>query len=313
MTVTFALSDGEVAHVPNSLTPSSKVITSLLADTQSHDVTIDVTIDVPNEYTPVFDFYLDFLNGNPLTINDVNILLDCFDMESFFADDEFFTYLMSQAYSMWNEFYPLIETLPDERLIYLHSPYGVIPTKYFSMPSFFNEWLNINQNKRIILNGNPVMTSSNQSYDDSEIYRTSVTHYDNHLTSNSSGDMRTRAKKQIKDLKAYHTINHVKFGKELEMGWYENGNPKFVHTFNNVRYVEQHNVGRERNVNSLVATLRKEDGLQASWYSNGNRKYRCMYVNGDPVGVREQWYENGQVQQVKHYNNNGEKNGLWQE
>jgi len=166
----------------------------------------DVDIFVPPRYTPVTDYYVDFITKisydkkgevtypiNLLTISDINVLFLCFFMDIFFGDSVFFPYLMKQAYGIWHGFYPTISLLPDERLIYLYTPYELIPDEYMNRESFFREWLQINANTAITLNGN-------------NLYHTDVTYY-------SSG--------RVKELKAYHTIDGTKISSHEE-GWYDN-------------------------------------------------------------------------------------------
>jgi len=127
-----------------------------------------------------FDIYFNFLTHHDAHthIKQVNILLMCFNMESFFDDDTFLKYLITEThiyiyiYPVWNEFYSHIGELPDEREMYLYTPYQFVPDTYMNKPSFFNQWISINQNKNIILN----------NY---EVYHTVVTYYDDHHNQNN--------------------------------------------------------------------------------------------------------------------------------
>jgi len=237
MTITFTLTNGQVIYVPNSVISSSNTITSLIFDTGF----TDVTIKVPDAYTSVFDIYLNFLNDKQIIINDIDTLLLCFDMESFFADNEFFKYLISQCYPLWREFYPHINTLPDDRSVYLYSPYEFVPSKYMDKDSFFDEWLDINQNKQVVLNYKPSTMLSSPSYshlslpsqstyrNNGENYNTDVVYYDDNNNINRS----VKTHEQIKSLHTYHTIGDNMFGKELQMKWYSNGQLEYIYHFTN--------------------------------------------------------------------------------
>jgi len=312
MTVTFVVG-GTEEQVPNHLVMSSEYIKNLLVDLNA----TDITIEIKKEYIPIFNIYLAFLYGNLNPhggIKNVNTLISCFKMESFFIDGDFFEYLMDQAHSLWDQFVPLISQTPDERLVYLYSPYEFVPTKYMDRDTFFNEWLKINSNINIVLNGNA-------------IYYTNTIYYD-------------KDKKYIKELNTYHTINGKKVGYEhkeewhdtqgemteqryysknyengeenglqeewyqngqrydignyengekngLQEAWYENGQPRFILNYKDGRY----------------------DGIQQVWYDNGHRYYITNYKNGKKDGLREEWYQNGRPKYKENYNDD-KKDGL---
>jgi hypothetical protein len=269
MTVTFVLNDNSKIVVPNSIVMfSSKYIKHLLLDA---GIT-DVTIDIPYRYSFVFGIYLDFLYRKDHGINDVNVLLLCFDMESYFADEQFFEYLMSQAYVMWSTFYPTISSVPDERLVYLYTPYEFVPHKYMSNPSFFNEWLDINQNKKITIDGN-------------EMYHTDVRYYNN------------KGVRSIHSMRVYCTMNGNRVGYGLRQEWYPNGQLRYRKTY----------LGEEENglqqgwyangqpeYRHEMSNGRK-NGLREGWYADNKPSYRENYVNDYEYGLQEGWNRSGQI------------------
>ena len=100
------------------------------------------------------------------SIPTVDTLILCFKMESYFTDDKFFKYLMSKAYPVWEEFYPRIHELPDEIFgISLHSLWIRSRCIYINRPLFFKEWLQINQNKGVMLYGKKVYHTDTKYYD----------------------------------------------------------------------------------------------------------------------------------------------------
>ena len=285
MTVTFVLDNSETIPVHNDIALGSEVIASLIEDTGREDI----IINVPDTYTHVFNIYVDFLYGGkpPIVFNDIanqygtiiEALLICFDMESYYADDLFFKYLMSAAYPVWNEFIPHITDLPDERTIYLHTPHKYIPLKYINKPIFFNEWLTINQNKKIVVNRNPLTFSPGSPYDNSESHRVDTKYHNNG---------------NINSIHIYYVVNYKNSGHEIEMGWYVNGQPEYIHNFINIGWDP---IKTKQNTYIYSQTYRYLNGLQEAWYSTGNRKYKSNYVDGHRNGTLETWYEDGKIRE----------------
>jgi len=289
MTVTFNLRNGEnEVTISNNLVVTSDYIKGLL---EQYNIS-NITIDVPVTYTNIFYIYFKFLNGNNIPIDNLDTLLLCFRMESYFADNKFFEYLMLQTYTMWSTFYPHISELPDERLVYLYTPYEFVPIKYMNNPSFFKSWLQINQNKQVTINNG--------------IYHTDTTYYDD-------DEDKEEDKKYIKELDIYHTINNVEIGYCMKKGWHTYGQLEYLlHYFNGEKeglqqrwYENGQLLYRQKFVNG------NREGLQEGWYKYGQLQYREHYVNGYRDGLQEAWYSNGQLQYTHHYIN-GKQNGLQQ-
>ena len=150
MTVTLSI-DGRRIELVNANCCTSEMIMSLLSDVQLDDV----VITVPVEYLSVIDEYVNYItaiNSTPiLQISDVERLVRCFFMETFFADSSFLSQLIRCAYGIWCEFLPFIPSLPSKRQIYLHCPYEYVPDDYMNKEAFFNEWLQINANTKVHL------------------------------------------------------------------------------------------------------------------------------------------------------------------
>ena len=283
MTITLLLEQRKVT-VDNSLLQNSEIVTSLLSDTQQDDV----EFSIPSQYSSVIDIYLDFINkisydskgvvvypDTLLAIRDVEILVNCFFMKSFFLDNSLFAYLMGQAYGIWDEFYLYIPSLPDEELVYLHTPHKFVPEKYIKREGFFKAWLSINANKIVVLNGK-------------DTYHTGATYYFD---------------KQVKQLKTYLAINGKKVSFSHEETWYANGQPKYRTNYKggNLDGLQEgwyENGQLEYRINYKDG---KQDGLQERWYENGQPKYRINYKDGRKDGLQEGWYENGQREYVKEY------------
>jgi len=283
MTVTFVLSDGKEVKVPNSVTSTSIAISSLLDDTGLKNV----TIDVPAAYTTVFKYYLGLLNDSRIRINDVDILLLCFNMESFFVDDTFFKYLIFEAYPLWNSFYPHIGELPDERSVYLYAPYEFLPDVYVERFVFFDEWTRINDGKQIFINVG-------------EVYYTKVTY------TNRDGET-------LMVISNDHIINtgdetSLKYG--LEEMWYIDVSNQIKRLKSQYRYkvIGKHlSLGEQYDLEDMY-------GLHEEWYKNGQLESHKYYINGHIYGLSQGWYDNGQIEHQGRYidsNNNTVSKGWY--
>jgi len=295
MTVTFSLE----VQVPNAGVQTSEYIKNLMLDLNVEDV----VVTIPSKYAPVLDIYVNFVNGTYIPVADisgrpdVNIIVPlCFDMESYFADNEFLRYLMFLVYPIWKDFYPTISKVPDERLVYLYTPYEFVPSEYMNNPSFFKTWLEINQNSKITLNGN-------------EVYHTDVEYshdYDDY------GRLRIGVSNTIEGIHVYHTINQVKIGDDIYEERYDDGQIKFLERLDvngqpNGSQKMWYENGQIANTSSFING--KQVGLVESWHENGQLKYSANYVDGKIQGLVESWNTNGQLANRTNYIN-GDEQGL---
>ena len=276
MTVTFVLK----LEVPNHNIETSDYINNLLTDLNVNDISVDVT----SKFASVFVFYLDFLNHVTHDINDINTLLECFDMESYFVDDTFFKYLMFQAYPMWKDFYPHISDIPDKSMAYLYCPHEFVPNNYMNKPEFFKLWLKINQNVYVVLNHDEIYYTETEYYDNGHIGRLNVYMVD------------------------AHNKKRLGTGYRFIQGWYENGGLE-----TRTRYINGWVNGvtegwYERNSDSDSENISDNDSDNDS-DQNGQLRYRYNYVKGKKQGLQENWYENGQIEYQKNYDDE-EFNGL---
>ena len=293
MTITLVLGQSRV-EVDNSRLQTSELVKGVISDLQQ----TNIDIIIPPEYWPVVDIYLDFINKisynekgkvlythSFLVISNIDILLLCFFMEAFFEDNAFFVYLMQQAYGIWDKFYPDIKLLPDERLIYLYTPYEFVPEKYIDKESFFREWLSINANEDITLNGN-------------RVYHTDVKYYPN---------------EQAEELEVYLTIDRIKVGPSHKEAWYENGQPKYRYNFKDGKSDGLQEVWYENGQPKYRGDYKddKRSGLQEEWYTNGQSQRRHNYKDDKPDGLQEGWYENGQDKYRGNFKD-GKQDGLWE-
>jgi len=300
MSVIFHLINKEIRVVPFELLASSKVLGAVLSDLRLKD---DIELDVKLEFTEAFHFYVDFLLGHKPTIFTAEELVQCLAIEDYYEDKEFLIYLVSQAYKFWSTIFPY---LPDDDEVWLRTPHEFVPSSLRNQEKFFNDWLAINANKEVVLDGN-------------RVYHTDLTYYD-------------EGRKQKREVDIYHTVNEEEVGYFFKVGWYDNpsiqggqaeyryiykdgkldglqerwyedGRPKYRHNYKDDEpdglqegwYAD----GQAKYRDNYKDGMR--DGLQEDWYENGQPKYRINYKDGKPDGLQEGWYENGQDKYVKEY------------
>ena len=361
MTVTFVINDNRRVDIPNGLTIvlSSEYIKNLLSDTEVSDV---VDIVIPHKYTHVIDIYINFLlrhmtndNKDVNKINTVSkqqifnsdkwtvdMLCVCFDMESYFADDIFFDYLICKAYSMWDEFYPMIDKLPNQRLIYLHTPYQYVPDNIMTKQTFFDEWIQTNQHTNIVIRHkcnnkcNPTYTLQCSSFGKHVTHYIDVKYYgerddDEEGRGDEGGveeDEDDEGGKQIKQLNVYQHVvtfnvkdeaiyQYCQFWyriKEEQGQQHEGHNRRGLIQYQNYFVNGQHHgVQFAYHENGQLAykinySNGKEHGIQELWYENDTGQgcqltYRHNYVDGQLHGLQETWYENGQIESRNHHTN----------
>lgn len=288
--------DSYYVTVPRQQLASSQYINDLLSQ-YGLDNNSNLEVKLPTAYLDIIAIYLAVSEGDHLlrlpTINNIDILLAYFEMEAYFADDNFFNYCLSQAYSHWVEFQLCISALPDERLFYLHTPYEFVPPKYINNSSFFKQWLAINSNKQIVIT---VSGANNNSGD--RIYYTTVTFYN-------------EAESRPHKLACYYLADGIREGKVHEESWYPNTELEYRENYkkqpwsltslltsyffkSNSKQQSQHQQLHKHHGQYHVFSHDKDyyvDGLQEFWYPSGQLQFRKTYKDGKQVGVSEAWYE----------------------
>jgi len=147
----------------------SEVINDMLGDCGVSDA--DIT--VPDRYYDVVGNYINFMHSKPTEIKTVKKLVNCFEMNTFFIDNEYFKHLISQLFSRWSGGGRIYEdrrnsqpvgellsssltTITTPTLLWeicLHLPFRFITDDFITKPSFVKEWMKIDDNKKVTLNG----------------------------------------------------------------------------------------------------------------------------------------------------------------
>lgn len=161
--ITFVITgnDGKKreAYVANDKIHSD-IIKGLLEDLKLGDIRIDVN----PKYNNVIGNYINFLHGKPSEITTVRKLLNCFLMNDFYFDIEYFKYLIKQLLQHYSPehggFVDLLDMLAQEegenvsyyhliREIELHLPFDLVSYKFKLRPSFVKDWLARGNNRTI--------------------------------------------------------------------------------------------------------------------------------------------------------------------
>lgn len=160
------------------------------------DLTLgDVEVTVPNKYNKVIGNYINFLHGRASEITTVQKLLDCFLMNTYYSDDEYFKYLVGQMLQHWSgsakalpdkakpsgkvkpsadttvsadKLSSLLDKLVAEdneynryldlaREIELHLPFNLVSDTFKLRPTFVKEWLAIKDNKNVTMDNGSVV------------------------------------------------------------------------------------------------------------------------------------------------------------
>lgn len=200
-------------------------------------------------------------------------------MSLLLEDMVYFSYLMSSAYRMWDEFYPKINLLPPliQWEIYLFTPYDYVPENYFEYQTFLSQWIKNNQDKRIILNGDEVYMTETR-YQGGKIY----------------------------ELEVYHTVNEQESGYGKTIYFSDNGDIIDERDYFNGKDVD---LGRQRD---------RYNGFVEYRYGGGGQvRETGYYWDGYRTGVWRKWYagdgtsdDNGLPWEIGEYVN-GKRKGLW--
>jgi len=270
MLITLNINDDSSITIPvDKLSPL--LLSSIV---NSDTLTIDdnnntANLQVPDKYLPMFQHYNNYLLCEDVIINDVDELSLCIELATYYEDQQFLSLLMTKVYNIWNEFYPRI---PYDREVFLRVPFEFVPDWLMDQKPFFKQWLKINENKTITLNGN-------------ETYHTIVEYYGPENLHNHDCKPNCECKTWVYKLEAYHTINGRKVGYGVAKQWYENG--QLIRQYQYDSYVKDglqqwwHDNGTIRGVYGYKD--RKKHGLHAEYHECGTAIFKEMYDMGSCV------------------------------
>lgn len=241
----------------------------------------DNEITFPSNYLSVANNYLSYLKGIKITV-DKDELDHCFELASYFDDDEYFRHLINYVCSRWYEVASVVIKYSNRdlrRKMFLYLPYSFLPEESRYNQVFFQEWLQLNENSKIGIenpnNGKITEHSISVNINEDGI---KTTHIYSKVGEQIIGHERMIKKKGnyiTLDIELYNRVKH--------------GFCRQYHENSDIIADESYYVDDERH------------GHSRSYYKNGNIRIEGEYVNGTPHGLWRVYYENK--------NENGNENG----
>ena len=309
--------DGQLFTVSHDRAMGSEYIKELLVDLGPNEVTV-----VPQKYYDIAYNYIFFLQGRPLKIYDREVLAACFDMYSYFFDDNYFIFIVEQLLNNWSYLFTVVfehVNLDIQRQILLHCPHDFLPDAYLKDKVFFKAWMKINVGNSILVNG-----IEEYKFDISYTnYDASMITYEATHTVNGNTVGRTK-KILIRDDGKITTIYNSFDGKMEGMydEWDRTGNNplireerhdnKLVGMFKKWYPIGPNINGKHQLENQGLYVDNKMNGLWRVWYTSGQIAEVSEYVNGQYDGIVTQWYLEGFPSSEGKYVK-GKMEGLWKE
>jgi len=267
--------DGETIPIPYGTAINSHLIKSMLDDIEE-----SIIILIPDRFRSVFDNYRDFLFGIKLFIDNDNVILNCFKLANYLQDDVYFEYVLTQMFDNWSDMSYIIngDNISSQLRydIVLHIPYDWLPKSYLDDDIFVAQWLELNQNKNVIIDGNKI-------YHINEIVHTNP----------KSNDP------QGVNLISYHTTDNDVYHQ------YTIQYDRYCQTKRNVySYIWCKDALRVEKQLPPLINLMVNGVKQGIWYEQHRGVKitgRGVYSDGKKQGLWEQWFDNGQLQFKGYY------------
>ena len=258
-----------------------------------------LTIEVPSQYWPVAINYINFIRDKPAVIKSAEKLANCFAMNSFFIDEPYFKYLMSQMQQHWHEVANVVDSIHNDELLYdicLHLPFSLIPNKLKVSPNFVKVWGKRVDNKRVVLNSNKLVKTTigyrvdGQNLEHEDFHNFRVTSTTNGIEDQLEILYYFYPGFRLEEEKPVINNNKVKghYVQGLIRRWHDNG--QLASEFN---YVDGCKVGQD-----------------LTWHKNGQPRVKTTYYEGKLDGQYEQYTEGGTLLVSGEYHNGG-RSGAW--
>jgi len=306
--------NSELFTVPYGNAIKSEYIKELLQDIQDPNT----NIVVPEKYYDIAYNYIFFLQGRELKIYDRDVLKTCFDMYTYFFDDDYFNFLVEQLLNNWSYLYTVVFEnvgFDLQRQILLCCPYDFLPDSYIKDKIFFNQWMQLNAGKVIIVNNieeyyfalRDEIESNN-----TEIYV--VYHVVNGSTTGRTKEIHIRNGAIVDE---YNNVNDDVI-EGIFKEWDDNGNltqigERHSGTMNGM-YKTWYDITWTEGMHQLESqglyVNGYRQGLWRHWYTNNQLMYEGEYNEGMRVGSWKEWYGNGQVSGEGKYVNS-KRYGFW--
>lgn len=265
----------------------------------------NLPIEVPEKYWPVAANYINFMHDRPTEITTVKKLLDCFMMNTYFSDIEYFKYLVKQLLLHWSVDYGNLSVLLDDlhtkhneqnryldlaREIELYLPFHLVSDRFKVRPAFVKEWLTVKDNKTVSMDAG------------STVVNTIINYY-----LDESKNIRDDEGELIDDVDKLPIINYpwsitVTFTVNNQLDLY-----KIAYLFHTDFRLKQEMPYLDRGADGQYI-----EGLDRYWYDDGSLNSETNYSDGREQGEVKRWFKNGQLHSNVYYED-GEPDGYYEE
>jgi len=265
-------------------------------------------------------------------------------MYTYFFDEDYFNFLITQLYNNWTCLYPAIleDINPNcQRQILLHCPYGFLPDSYTNNKFFMKEWIQRNHDKHISINdGESYIFKTIANFSDIE-------DSDDEGNSDDDNEENYEPGKQLLSTTGNIYSSYCRVGGDIigvkknvvyldgviqeesssvdglnegmNRGWedgYLFSEVEFQHGKLNGQCRQWYKISLTNGKHQLEETGLyiddRKQGLWTTWYTNGNINNKRYYRNGELDGEYKQWFRNGDLELDGNYVL-GTRQGLWTE
>ena len=287
----------------------------------------DLELVVDKKYHKVIGNYINFLHGRLSEITTLQKLLDCFNMNTYYSDGEYFKYLMKQLLAHWSRDYGDFGSLLDsnneddnddnnagkknnnhpkpdpdlEREIELYLPFNLLSDKFKLRQTFVKEWMTIKDNKTVTMDGDSVVINTTIQYNKTRVSAEAEARYSYPWGIDVTSDNSSRLSQYVTIylfFPDYELESETPCLDKGEEGINENG-------------LVRHWYGEELSVLAVpfdTASTASTAGTTA----HRQLKSEVHYVDGVMEGKKLTWWPNGQLQ-INAYYEDDEPNGLYEE
>lgn len=291
--------------------------------------TVELPIPVPERFNNVIGNYVNFLHGKATEITTNKKLLQCFLMNMFFSDPNYFSFLIQQLLLHWSgnavatvlpnkakmsgdvAVVESLSALPDMlvtqstetngyldlvREIELHLPFHLVSDYYKTLPSFVKEWLTVTDNHHVTINGNEEV---NCTFDENTKDTRAM------ITVSTDGiavfdPIRNKTAATVVAPEPAHHSLVVSFTINDKV------DPlRILYQFDS-HYRLQSEIPMIANDNTNFVV----DGTARRWHSNAQPAVEQEYVNGKAHGKITEFFDNGDLAVEGRYKK-GYRDGIW--
>jgi len=294
LSITFDVGGRLIKPIPESVYDRSEYIKHLVDDIgdKGCNTTDDIVVDIPDKYATVIDNYIKHLNTSCEIIKDVDRLILCFNLATYFVDDNYFQYCVQQLLNNWSYMFTVVYTefmLDLRYAVFLRCPHDFLPRSFVNNKVFIDEWRKLNQNKVITVNGNE-------------------TYYNQQVSLSNDGNHR-------KIVSTYHVIDNKECGHKLTTSYSADGNQirdDRVCVDGKMQGISRSWYDSGQLETEMRCDNGRYDGPFKTWYSSGNIKCQGTYKSGSHHGLQRYYYNNYQHSLERESNYIDDlPNGVW--